>query len=142
MVNQYELISFQLTTIGWTRMNGTLFKEIPESIYSINWNTHPLSTVAYFNQYGQIHRDGLPALITPRDKAKELGIAHKLWVLNGSLHREDGPAVESLEDINNHNIHSWEKQWYHNGISYPFSEWLMYAQCSDERKVELKLIYS
>ncbi len=40
------------------------------------------------------------------------GIKH--WLLNGKLHREDGPAIEYLDGI---------KYWYLNGELFTEKEW-------------------
>jgi hypothetical protein len=50
----------------------------------------------------------------------------KVWyLLNGRLHREDGPAIEYMDG---------EKHWYLNGINYSQEEW--FEKLSAEDKLE------
>jgi len=55
----------------------------------------------------------------------------KYWYLNGKRHREDGPAEESFGKVH----------WYLNNFYYPFEYWLILTPISDEEKVFLKLKY-
>jgi len=57
----------------------------------------------------------------------------KDYYVNGKKHRENGPAVEYYNGI---------KDWYLNGLFYPFEEWLELAPISNEEKILLKLKYS
>ena len=52
----------------------------------------------------------------------------KMWYLNGELHREDGPAVESADG---------EKRWYLNGKSVSWKEVFKNAKTKEQ---ELNII--
>ncbi len=41
--------------------------------------------IRYYNDQGELHREGSPAVITPNGS--------EFWYVNGKLHREDGPAA-------------------------------------------------
>ena len=56
----------------------------------------------------------------------------KEWYINGERHHEDGPAVEHADG---------KKIWYINGKHYSFEDWLDQLQISDEEKVMLCLIW-
>jgi hypothetical protein len=78
------------------------------------------------------------------------------WVLNGKLHRVDGPAVEwaggdkewFLNGIR-HRVDGpaaeWAdgtKRWWLDGVDYSFDNWLeANTYISEEEKVMLKLTY-
>jgi len=56
----------------------------------------------------------------------------KYWLLNGKLHRTDGPAVEYIDG---------RVDFFLNGTLYPFEIWLKDTPISDEERVLLKLKY-
>jgi len=57
---------------------------------------------------------------------------NKEWKINGSYHREDGPAI----------IFNGNYYWYLNDERYLFEEWLEKTPILDEEKVFLRLKYS
>jgi hypothetical protein len=80
----------------------------------------------------------------------------KRWVVNGKLHREDGPAVEWANGDTEwwqHGIRhrtdgpamEWEnghKEWYLHDCVFSFDKWLDQNQTlTDEEKVMFKLQY-
>jgi hypothetical protein len=57
----------------------------------------------------------------------------KRWILNGKLHRVDGPATEYADG---------EKAWYLNGLYCSFDRWLTANKyISEEEKLMLKLTH-
>lgn len=74
----------------------------------------------WYDDDGDIHRDGAPAVITPtQENWFRHGLLHRedgpaiiisngirKWCINGDLHREDGPAIE---------MHDGETVWYWRG---------------------------
>ena len=65
-------------------------------------------TERWFNEKGQIHRDGGPA--------ETWTDGSKLWYKHSELHREDGPAIEWGDGTNS---------WYLNNIIYSAAEYLI-----------------
>jgi len=57
----------------------------------------------------------------------------KRWIVNGNLHREDGPAIMYPHR---------SIRWCINGRQYPFVEWCNKLNKSDEEIIFLKLKYT
>lgn len=75
-----------------------------------------LISTPYVDKYGT-KRYYLPDGITLHREdgpAVESDDGHKQWWLNGKLHRVDGPAVEYTNG---------RKKWHLNGVPYSFEEW-------------------
>jgi len=59
----------------------------------------------------------------------------KYWVVNNKFHREDGPAIEYIDQELDH-------CYYLNDIKYSFEQWCEKLNKTDEEKVFLKLKFS
>ena len=58
---------------------------------------------------------------------------YEYWLLNGVLHRTDGPAMIYPDG---------EQRWYLNGKRYYFSDWLAALDADDKAKTLLTLKWS
>ena len=129
---QSSLKYFEVEALGEIQEKGDKFctskiriiREVPREEYK---------DILSFNENGELHREGGPALIRPD------GI--KCWYVNGELHREDGPAIECADGSKewwiNDKLHREDgpavefadgsKNWYVNGKLHredgPAIEW-------------------
>lgn len=77
-----------------------------------------------WRRHGLLHREDGPAMI---DCYKS-----RVWILDGKIHRKDGPAIITLDGIFG---------WYLYGKEYSLNTWCNTLRLSDERRVEIKLLY-
>jgi len=57
------------------------------------------------------------------------------WYKDGNIHREDGPAVIRCDTDGGY------VQWHLGNNKYSFDDWCRFTNCSDERKMMLRLQY-
>ena len=81
-------------------------------------------TKIYYNEKGQPHREGAPAVIHSNGMEEWFlnGLFHRIggpaithedgtqeWWVDGKLHREDGPAYQEIDG---------DVEWWYEGINY------------------------
>lgn len=96
-----------------------------EFIYYIDNKKYETNT-AFDIPWDELHRDAGPALYLPDGEIR--------WYKNGSVHREDGPAI--LNDTSDP-YGSIKIRWFLRGFEYDFEDYLNHI----DKRLLVKLIW-